>query len=217
MQFFTSDHPDPGLRVPFSRFMCMVGFTRDKAIGAQCMLFRRGFKMQESMVNNTRFIVIGLLFTALTTFTAMAQDQGARNAAWAIADGKIVITYDLVVPDDAEYEVTVILRRESDPAFRVLPVSITGDAGKNTKAGTRKTVIWDFRKDMASPLSGMDYYFEFSIVAQDRSSTSWWWYAAGGTVAVGVAAAVLLKGADATPPVVAATALPDPPRVRPTN
>lgn len=159
-----------------------------------------------------------MLFVVMALPAAlMAQGEGARNATWKIADGKIIISYDLVVPEGSDYEVAVVLRRESDPSFMITPVSVTGDAGKNTRPGTRKIAVWDFRKDVQSPLAGNDYFFEFRITLQERSSASWLWYAGGGAVVAGAAAVLILgKTADnGTAP--GASTLPDAPRVRPTN
>lgn len=180
-------------------------------------------------MNRTRYLecesrfIIGLSLVAHCLFVSVpapAQTRSAEgvrlaNLDWRLQGDVIVISYDLLAPTDEEYEVSLVMLRENDRSFKVVPKSVSGQVGKGKFAGQTREIKWEYKKDAPRGFTGEGYYFEISVEPVGGGST--WLYVGLGVAAAGGAAAVLLGGkkvGDGTPPPTP-TELPAPP-IRPT-
>jgi hypothetical protein len=140
------------------------------------------------------------------------EDVRVSNPFFVAAGDSVIITYDLVAPPDATVDVSIVLRKESDPTFAVIPVSVSGAIGK-VRGGGPKTVLWDYRRDVTDGFHyASDYWFEITAVKEDEGfGLEWWHYALGGAGVV-TAAILIAGGSDASSD---PTGLPNPPGTRP--
>jgi hypothetical protein len=165
-----------------------------------------------------------LFIICATGHPALAQDpQKAQvrieNGHWALEGDIVIITYDLPADPELTYDVGVVLTRESDANFRVVPKTVAGAIGKGKFAGLKKEIRWDYKKDITAGLTADDYQFDFSIqVVKEGSGTIWYILGVGLLGAGGAVAYQFLKNKDtggdgiSTP-----SGLPDAPRVRPSG
>lgn len=161
------------------------------------------------------FLALLVSVSFLEAQTRSAEGVRLANLGWRVQGDVVYISYDLLAPSDQEYEVTIVLLRESDRSFKIVPKSLTGSVGEGKFAGQSREIKWEFKKDVPRVLAGEGYYFEISVEPVGGSNTLL--YVGLGVAAVGGAAAVLLggkKGGDETS-TPTATELPAPPS-RPT-
>ena len=121
--------------------------------------------------------------------------QKVSNVTFEPQQNNIVIYYDLEGEADAEYEVTVILKREAIPGYLFYPTNIKGDVGEGKFAGKKRTITWEVYKDYKIDEEVEDYYFE--VTAEKVGGIGWYYYV-GGAVLAGGAAALILMGGDET-------------------
>jgi len=75
-----------------------------------------------------------------------------------------IITYDLVGPLDAAFDVGATLVKEGDPNFKVAVKSAVGDIGKGISAGTGRQIRWAWKKDSPPEFAGgPEYTFAWDI------------------------------------------------------
>ncbi len=165
-----------------------------------------------------------LLLVVFSLVTVSVPVSAARRASDEInaritdvqyEDERVVITYDLIGAPKDVYEVKIVFLKKSDPAFRVVPETISGNIGRGEFAGSGRTIIWEFRKDKPDgfPMAD-DYYFQMIIkrVGGEGGGFPWLWVGVGAVVVGGGAAAVILSGNRASS---TTGDLPAPPNVRP--
>lgn len=146
--------------------------------------------------------VILSLLIVVTDVPALAGGGGdvvvrVSNQEVRVEGDVAIISYELDVPQGESYIITLVLLRESDPAFKAVPSNATGDVGE-VKAGSAKRMIrWDFRKDFPAGLRGEDFYFRIDV-SRSGGGIPWLWVGLG-IAAAGVAVAVLKGKPDATP------------------
>jgi hypothetical protein len=174
-----------------------------------------------------RPIALCLLATvALLTFNfpavaaaKAADDINARIIDVQYEDDRVVITYDLIGAPKDVYEVKIVFLKKSDPAFRVVPETISGNIGRGEFAGSGRSIIWEFRKDKPEGFSiADDYYFQMTVrrVGGEGGGFPWLWVGLGAVAVGGGAAAVILSGNRGTTGGTTATGdLPAPPNLRP--
>ena len=96
----------------------------------------------------------------------------------------VIITYDLVGPEDETYDVELTLIYAGDPSLIITPASVTGDVGKGRFAGIARRIVWDFRKDYPQGFRGEEY--QFRVTAEIVSGgSSWLWLGIGLLVDLG--------------------------------
>lgn len=182
-------------------------------------------------------LVAALVMTAAPVQTALAAGNAARRAGLPYKpvaadvtvkikevkteEDRITVTYDLYGSDET-YDVGLILRRTSDPAFLVKPKNVTGAVGKGRFAGTGQRIIWSFKLDYPGGLPPADdYTFDITATrtggdtpapsASSGGGFPWVWVGVG-AVAAGAGAVLLLSGKkDETVGGGSATQLPEPP------
>lgn len=104
---------------------------------------------------------------------------------YAMKDSDVVVHYDLTGPADKPYTVGLVLRRETEPSFKIHPIDVTGDVGSEEHPGKNKEIVWHLYKDAPYGLDGDDYYFEVAItrLGVKKSGLSWLNYLSGAVVA----------------------------------
>jgi len=90
-------------------------------------------------------------------------DLRATNVRFTSAGDRVLIHYDLTAPADAELEISVRLRKESDPSFSYIPKNLSGDFGPGRYSGVNRTIEWGITKEFPSGLAGNDYFFEVTV------------------------------------------------------
>lgn len=113
--------------------------------------------------------------------------------------------------EDAEYEVTFRLTRESDKNFNQEMEFVSGAVGDGRFVGNNLRAIWAFKKQFPRGLPYDDIEFELTIT-KNEGIGSWVWYT-GGAAVLGAGAVLILaspKEDDKTN-----GALPGPPTSRP--
>jgi len=153
----------------------------------------------QALARHRRFIAVALavLFAGtiadIPAFAGPGSDSPLRvtNQDVRVEGDVVVITYDLAAPEGTPCAVTLELRRESDPSYSFVPVSVTGEIGDGRKAGTGKTIRWEFLKDVPAGFRGDDYYF--TIEAARPGGFPWFWVGLGAAATVG-ATVVLFSG-----------------------
>jgi hypothetical protein len=139
--------------------------------------------------NKIYFIVIPLLLNPI-----FPQDAQVRNVSFDVIKNDVYIYYDLTGEADTEYEVTVVLRRETISGY-IFPLrTISGDVGKGKFAGEKRTIIWDVSKDFHIDEEVTDYYFE--VTAEKVGGIPWYYYVGGGLVAGAAAALIIGSGGE---------------------
>lgn len=139
-----------------------------------------------------------------------------ENARWSIVGNTVVITFDLVADANLEYDISIVLKRERDVSFKLVPRTVGGSIGKGKFAGSRREIRWDYKKDVPQGLYGDDYVFEFVIhPITNTGGSNVWLYLIGGATVVGGVVAIIFKPWDITGG--EQSGLPDPPKSRPQN
>jgi hypothetical protein len=123
-----------------------------------------------------------------------AQDEGVQptNVKWSVKDDIIIINYDLSSNPDSKYRVDVTMKRESDPEFTAVPLTIEGDVGEGYFAGKNREIRWYYRRDYPQGFQGEGYYFEIRIVETGKESV-WLYYAIGAAAVTGGVLAFLIS------------------------
>jgi hypothetical protein len=148
-----------------------------------------------------------------------AQDQQKgegriENARWLLDCDVVIITYDLVANPELVYDVNIVLKRESDKEFKLVPKSVSGAVGKGKFAGTKREIRWEYKKDVGDVLSGDDYHFDFAVFKEEGISTVWY-YVIAGVVGGGAAASQLFRAKQASGGGSPTVGLPVPPSSQP--
>ena len=123
-----------------------------------------------------------------------AQEATTTNVKWTTKGDVITVNYDLTGAAETKYEITIAMKKDSDPAFNAVPLTVEGDVGEGVLAGTKKEIQWYYRRDYPQGFQGEGYYFEIHVKTLKQQST-WLYYVIGGAaVTGGILALVLSKG-----------------------
>jgi hypothetical protein len=113
-----------------------------------------------------RCLISGLALPLLLLFIVAPVMSGNRSNVIrvekitpAFVDDVIIISYDLLAPPQNKYEVSLVLRRESDRAFKFIPRTVSGAIGKGQSAGDSREIRWQYKQDAPRGFKGKDYYF----------------------------------------------------------
>ncbi|HUI29859.1 MAG TPA: hypothetical protein VLX91_06550 [Candidatus Acidoferrales bacterium] len=142
------------------------------------------------------FCVWGIPFLLSDGNFAFSQEVTVSNVSFSMRDSDVVVHYDLNGPADGNYQVRLILRRESQSFFKMFPKDIEGDVGTGAFSGRNREIVWRLYEDVPHGLDGDDYYFEVNAALQrveKGGGASWLYYVGGALVAGG---AVVYFGTD---------------------
>lgn len=143
--------------------------------------------------------MIPILITFFVTEALFSQSQSDEspvitNVKWVTKSDIITIKYDLVGSTKNKYEINVVMKKEDDPTFSIIPLTIEGDIGEGYYAGEDKEIRWYYRRDYPQGFSKEGYYFEI-FVKQVPESKTWFYYVLGGVAATaGIVAIITSKG-----------------------
>ncbi|MDH3252100.1 MAG: hypothetical protein OEM41_04865 [Ignavibacteria bacterium] len=165
-------------------------------------------------------ILVAILFV-LHPAPTVSRQSGEVTASWSLVGDEVVITYQLNAPRAKTYDVSVVLRRENDQSFAVVPRAVSGDVGTGKFASGVRQIRWKYQKDVPEGLTGSDYWFEITArEVIEEGGSNWWIYAAGGAAVVAGTIVLLGGGGDTSPAGNGGSpqpaTLPGPPSVRPT-
>lgn len=155
-------------------------------------------------------LLVCLMIVIAASLSRADEPMRVTNVRFTVDSGRVTIHYDLVAARDADVEIGLRLRRESERSFSYTPKLITGDIGHGKFAGIGRTIVWDSRKEFTAGLSGSDYYFEVTAEPAGRGGFPVPWIGLGAAlVGGGVAAVLLLRSDKEQPP--PSTGFPGPP------
>jgi hypothetical protein len=145
------------------------------------------------------FLLMLLLWTPLP-----AQDEFSEghtsNVKWSTRGDIIVINYDLTGAPESKFEVSLVMRRENDTSFAVVPRTIEGDVGGGIAAGTDREAQWYYRRDYPLGFSGKGYYFEVQVKKIEQHSNLIYYIAGAAAVVGGIVAIIASKNQPSGPP-----------------
>jgi hypothetical protein len=157
------------------------------------------------------FLLIALIvIDGIPLSIAIAGDEiSVDNVRFKVVGTKVIISYDLIGPADANCKVLVTLKNRSAPSFSYVPDSVTGDVGEGRFVGRGRQVIWDFSTEFPGGLTFEDYYFQVDAERVSGGIGAIVWIGGAVLVAGGATAYFLLSKKEAVEPV--DTGFPNPP------
>jgi len=157
-----------------------------------------------------KFIRVLILLLLLTSGYSMAQN--GINTSFKYSEHKIFIFYQFAGDSSSEYNIAVVLKRTSDPGFRIEPNLLSGDFREGIYANTKREIIWHLTQQEEIGLTGNDYYFEITAnEIKEGGGIAWYVYVGGIIVGGGAAAVLLLKKNNATTTANSSFTFPTPP------
>ena len=139
-----------------------------------------------------RFWVLGLmLFIAAN---AWPQNPQVTDVRFEQNGEQIVIRYNLNGKPGKKHTVAVELSDDNGKTFRIKPVSVEGDVGKDVRTGSGKSIIWNMQKDFPHGLEGEDFVFAVNARLQKGGKT--WPYLLGLAAAGGAGAYYFMSKED---------------------
>ena len=143
-----------------------------------------------------RLLALALFLPAAVPVPAFAQsDELVTNVRFEILPERAYVFFDLGGSASERYEVTVTLRRESDPGFRYTPQNVTGDIGPSVQGGGARRIIWEYTKEYPGGVPGDDFFVVVEALPEKAGGISpVVLVAAGLAVAGGIVALVLSAG-----------------------
>ena len=152
----------------------------------------RSSKLNSSSKLGCFFLMISLLLQPFFANQALSKDKiRVENVRFELVGAKIYIYYDLVGPQNKQYEITLTVRREQVQSTRVHPKLLKGDIGKGRFAGRNRQIVWDISREVPRALKTSDYYFVVAAELVSSGSKALLWIGAG-TVLLGGGSVVFL-------------------------
>ncbi len=153
-------------------------------------------------------VVVLFSFYALSAGAAYSKADSSESVVtgvrFAISGLRVVVHYNLLGTPGARYDVSLLLLRRSDPAFRYSPIVLTGDIGIGKYAGTDRQIVWNMKNEFPQGLPGNDFYFVVKAeeLEEKQSSTSilTWIGAGAAVVAAAVTYVIVMQNHGATSP-----------------
>lgn len=110
------------------------------------------------MERKRKFII--MFFLVLITAAANNFAQNNIQAHFDYSDHKIIIQYQFRGDTARDYDVSIALKRKSDPKFNMMPEFLKGDLGKGKYANGERKIIWSLSQQDEKTLTSDDFYFE---------------------------------------------------------
>lgn len=160
-------------------------------------------------------VLIGTLLLALADVPALSRPPGegtirVTNQEVHMEGDAVLISYDLELPPGESYSVELLLLREGDPTFRLIPSGATGDVGEVKATSAKHLIRWEYKKDAPQALRGDDYYFRIEV-SRAGGGVPWLWVGLGTAAVAGILVAVMGGKTQASSPATQAQELPLPP------
>lgn len=149
-----------------------------------------------TLSKSSKLICLSLIFLLLVhpifVSQVLSKDKiGVENVRFELSDGKVIIYYDLIGPQNKQYEISLTVRREQVQSVQVQPKLLKGDIGKGRFAGRNRQIVWEISREVPDGLKASDYYFvvEAELVPSRGSALLW---LGSGTALLGVGSVVYL-------------------------
>lgn len=158
------------------------------------------FEYLNNKLHHITVCLIPILITFFVTEALFSQNRSDEspvitNVEWVTKSDVITIKYDLLGSTKYKYAIDVVMKKEDDPTFNIIPLTIEGDIGEGYYAGENKEIRWYYRRDHPQGFSKDGYYFEI-FVKQVPESKTWLYYVLGGVATTaGIVALIISKGA----------------------
>lgn len=92
-----------------------------------------------------------------------------------------------------EFNVTVLLRKESNSRFQAKLSNAHGDIGIIRNLGRNRRIVWDIAQEFPQGLNGSDFYFEVKAEEIKKGISPMWWIGGGVAVLAGGLTAYLIS------------------------
>ena len=116
-----------------------------------------------------------------------------KDVHFSTSDNKVWIFYDLQGDKKATYQIQLLASTNGGKTYTISPTNVSGDIGRDVKAGKKKEIIWHIMEDYPEGLQGSD--FQFLIKAHREGPAinhRLLKFAAIGVAAVGVGVVLIL-------------------------
>ena len=101
-----------------------------------------------------------LVFAGSTEHAAWAQEVNVQDVQAYQQGNRVVITYSLLGPDDAEYEVALRVSNDNGRSYQIEPNAVSGAVGDHIEPGREKEIVWQVLDDFPRGIEGDDYRFK---------------------------------------------------------
>ncbi|HUI63635.1 MAG TPA: hypothetical protein VL126_02245 [Bacteroidota bacterium] len=160
-------------------------------------------------------LLVGTMLVALADVPALARPAGegairVNNQDVRVEGDVVLVSYELEAAAGESYAVELVLLREGDPTFRLVPSSVSGDVGEVKATPGKRLIRWEYKKDASQALRGDDYYFRIEV-SRSGGGVPWLWVGLGTAAVAGVVVAVMGGKSPASTPATQTQELPLPP------
>ncbi len=171
----------------------------------------QGYPSRQRLTSAVLTLSLLAAFADVPAFARTGGDPaiGVANQQVLIEGDVAYLRYDLVAPEGETYTITVELRRETNPSFRMIPPGLTGDIGDVKSPGPGKKIRWEYLKDFPLGLHGEDFYFQIEVAR--AGGFPWLWVGLGSAAAAGAAVVILSGKSPSSPAPAGMQELPMPP------
>lgn len=141
-------------------------------------------------------VIILIHVTLLNERAHAGQMPLVQNVRHEQKEDKIIISYHLFGSYDIEYDISLVLKKKSDPSYSFYPEQVRGDIGTGKFAGNLRKIEWNYSLEFTQAFTD-DFYFE--VFAEEYSGVSPWIWAGGAVVVGGVVFLLTSKSAEEEP------------------
>ena len=139
-----------------------------------------------------KFALMVLIIFAFGKNLSFAQSLKAENIKSENFKDQVIISYDLVNPDENTVLVDLVMKKKTDKSFRYQPKYLSGDLGEGTFNGYERKIVWNKQKERLPMINMDDFYFEINVKVISGKKNTWLWVGAGAAVLGGGAALYFL-------------------------
>ena len=126
------------------------------------------------------------------------KDATISNIRWTTKSNMIIINYDLNGSADSKYSIDIVMKRENDPTFSIIPKSVEGQIGQGAFAGQNREIRWSYQRDYPRGFEGEGYYFEIHVQTMSEKSMMLYYIVGAAALTGGLVAVLLGKGQGGT-------------------
>lgn len=118
----------------------------------------------------------GIINAGFVVSNIVTSSEYVSNQEVILSDNGLRISFELADPDE-EYNVSLVMKRSTDPEFLFEPQALSGDYGEDIPGGA-KEILWASNQEFPDATSTDDLYLE--ILAEE---TGWGWLTWSGIAA----------------------------------
>ncbi|MBI3193618.1 MAG: hypothetical protein HYZ34_04000 [Ignavibacteriae bacterium] len=148
-----------------------------------------------------RLFLIVCFFNLMLSTESSAENNHASvsNIRFEQLDERVIITYDLSGNSSNRYDVSILLKKKSDPSFGFEPKLLTGNIGGGIACGENLAVVWSNDEEIPDDLRNGDYYFVGYASEVEESSISPWIWIGAVLIVGGIVYLIVSKSKEETP------------------